>query len=446
MTPWGGAANHEEESEFFSDDPIDYEKPKRRVIPESLNKGLMFFVFLVTSSVFVGNTLAANVVINNGRIEFGQGVAKYKACSGSNSLVVKQGAQFTGGTFKLKSIEISNIPVECYGLNLIVSILKPGADGTGELATLFGSVTRLVILDRSGTFYTSQSDASYVTLTSTNNSGNSTDTVFISFDTPTVLMTDVGTLGVESSANTLTSLPCGAGGDCAAGETGPGGGKVVYYSETPFPVPGSPCDLTCYGIEIDATQINVSDQYSKNSGNGNVNGATGATRSGMGAGYYNTKTAWESANGSNRSTARFGAIASCWNKTTTSATDRWYLPSVMEYAYLFKRVKDANAAFRTSAPGWPAATNYYSSEEATASFSVSGYTSIFNADGPYAGFQLEVVKPFGSDTTQALAVAPSSQISPFTYPNATFSNYVGMRVFNHPKNNGYAYICIHSFK
>jgi len=130
MTPWGRADKSEDESAYFSDDPVDFVKPKRKVIPESLNKGLMFFVFLATSSIFVGNTLAANVSINNGRVEFGQGVAKYKACSGSNSLVVKQGAEFTGGVFKLKSVEISNIPVDCYGLDLIISVLKPGADGT----------------------------------------------------------------------------------------------------------------------------------------------------------------------------------------------------------------------------------------------------------------------------------------------------------------------------
>jgi len=442
VTPWGGAANHEEESEHFSDDPIDYEKPKRRVIPESLNKGLMFFVFLVTSSVFVGNTLAANVVINNGRIEFGQGVAKYKACSGSNSLVVKQGAEFTGGVFKLKSIEISNIPVECYGLNLIVSILKPGANGTGDLATLFGSVTRLIIYDRSGTFYTSQSDASYVTLTSTNNSGNNTDTVFISFNTASVLMTDVGTLGVESSANVLTNLPCGAGGDCVVGDLGPGGGAIVLYADNTFSAPGSACDLACRGIEMDqSTAANYSDRWTENQSGGAVTGSVGRGATGLGAGYANTKRAMLSANGSLNNTSRNGAIAYCWNKTTTSATDRWYLPSVMEYAYIFKQVRD-NAGFRAAFTGFPAATDYYSSEEAWSGWD-TGYPAIWSADGPPSGVSLLVYSGNGN-TDRALSVEPAR--SNDSMVNSDYAGYAKLKVWAHPKDAGYAVLCLKAFK
>jgi hypothetical protein len=436
----------DDDSAYFSDDPVDLDVKKFNRLSARINQSLMVFVLLITSSIFLGTTLAANISLTGGRTEFGQGVAGLKACSSSNQVIIKQKAEYTLSGFKLKSVELSNIPVSCYGYDLILSILNPGADGTNTLATLFGSVKRLVVYDKSGSFYTSQSDASYVTLTSTHDSGSNTDSVLISFNTANVLISDIGTLGIESSDNILTSLPCGAGGECPVGSTGPGGGTVVAIFDQPFQAPGSPCDLTCYGLEIDAAQINQSDQWTKNSGNGNVNGQTNATRSGMGAGYYNTKLAFQSANGSNNSNARYGAIASCWNKSTTSATDRWYVPSVMEYVYIFQKVKE-NAAFRTAAPGWPAITNYYSSEEVTTSYSIAGYTTTFNNDGPPAGFNLEVTRPNTPDATQALAVAPSSQITPsFLYPNSSFSNYNGMRVFNHPKNNGYAYFCIHAFK
>ena len=436
----------DEEPAYFSDDPVDLKLKKRNGLSARINQSLMIFVLLLTSSTFLGSTLAANISLSGGRVEFGQGVAGLKACSASNQVGIKSRAEYTVGGYKLKSVELSNIPTSCYGYNLILSILQPGAYGTTTLATLFSTVKRLVILDRSGTFYTSLSDAAYVTLTSTNNAITNTDTVLISFNTPSVLTSDIGSIGIESSENTITGLPCGAGGDCATGATGPGGGTVVAYFDQPFEAPGSECDLACRGIEINSAQINQQEMWTRNSGNGLVNGQTNATRSGMGAGYYNTKLAFESANGSNNSNQIYGAVAACWNKSTSSAKDRWYLPSVMEYVYIFKQVKE-NGAFRTAAPGWPAITNYYSSEEVTTSYSVAVYTSIFNNNGPPAGFNLEVKLVGSADATQALAVAPASQVTPsFAYPNASFSNYSGMRVFNHPKNNGYAFICIHAFK
>jgi len=153
----------EDEAAYFSDDPVDLDVKRFNRLSAKINQSLMVFVLFVTSTIFVGTTLAANITINGGRSEFGQGVAGLKACSASNQLVIKQKAEYSVSGFKLKSVELSNIPVSCYGYDLILSILNPGADGTNTLATLFGSVKRLVVYDKSGTFYTSQSDASYVT-------------------------------------------------------------------------------------------------------------------------------------------------------------------------------------------------------------------------------------------------------------------------------------------
>jgi len=437
----------DEESAYYSDDPVELNQKQSNRLTARINQSLMVFVLLVTSSIFVGTTLAANISLTGGRTEFGQGVAGLKACSASNQLVIKQKAEYTLTGFKLKSVELSNIPTSCYGYNLILSVLTPGADGTTTLATLFSTVKRLVIYDRSGTFYTSQSDSSYVTLTSTNDPGTNTDTVLISFNTPNVLISDIGTLGIESSENTLTSLPCGAGGDCALGASGPGGGTVVLYFDQPFEAPGSECGLACRGIEIDKTQINQQEMWTRNSANQLRNGQTNATRTGMGGGFYNTKLAFESANGSNNSNQTYGAVAACWNKTTTSAKDRWYLPNVMEYAYIFKQVRES-AALRSVTSGWPAVTNYYSSEEATSSYSASGYVSTFNSGGPPSGISVTAQVVGTPGPTQALAVAPARQLTPsFLYvTNTTFSDYMGMHIFNHEKNNGYAFFCLHAFK
>jgi hypothetical protein len=433
-----------EELSYYADDPVDFVKPKRRLIPAKINKGFAVFVIMATSSVFIGNTLAANISVTNGRVEFGQGVAQMKACSGSNNLVIKKSAQFANPGFKLKTIEISNIPTSCYGLNLIVSILKPGAAGSSDLVTLFGSVKRLIILDRSGTFYTSQADSSFVTLTSTNNSVTNTDTVLISFNTASVSVDDIGTVGVESSANVLTNLPCGAGGDCAIGAVGPGGGAVILYQETTFPAPGSPCDLTCRGLEIDQTINSVySDQWTETTGGAFVNGSVGQGATGIGAGYENTKRAMTSANGSLGNTARTGAMAYCWNKSTSSANDRWYLPSVMEYAYIFKQVAD-NSAFRSAYNNVPPSTDYYTSEEAWNNWH-SSYQAIWDAGSPPPGISILISGGSPSPITQyALSVEPATAAGAMV--NQNFAGYAKLKIWAHPKNNGYGVICLRAFK
>jgi hypothetical protein len=432
----------DEESVYFSDDPVDLVVKSSNRLSAKINQSLMVFVLLVTSSIFVGTTLAANIGLNGGRSEFGQGVAGLKACSASNEVVIKQKAEYTLSGFKLKSVELSNIPVSCYGYDLILSILNPGAEGTTTLATLFSTVKRLVVYDRSGTFYTSQSDASYVTLTSTHDSGSNTDSVLITFNTASVLISDIGTLGIESSDNILTSLPCGAGGDCNIGSVGPGGGAVILYSGPAFSAPGSPCNLSCHGLEMDQTvAANYSDQWTKNASQGYVNGSVGRGSHGLGAGYVNTKTAMQSANGSNNSTQRYGAMGYCWNKTTSSATDRWYLPSVMEYAYIFKQVSDSSA-FRTAYTNFPAATDYYSSEEAWSTWRTD-YPSIFTGDGPPSGISLDITITGTPTTTDAIAVEPRTAAGAMV--NNTYAGFAKLGVWNHPKNNGYAVICLHAF-
>jgi hypothetical protein len=268
--------------------------------------------------------------------------------------------------------------------------------------------------------------------------------VLISFNTATVLMDDIGTLGVESSANVLTSLPCGAGGDCSVGGVGPGGGAVILYTGAPFTAAGSPCDLACRGIEMDtATSSFYSDQWTKTTGGANVNGSVGQGATGLGAGYANTKRAMLSANGSLNNTARTGAMAYCWNKTTSSATDRWYLPSVMEYAYIFKQISD-NASFRSTYNGKYPSTDYYSSEEAWTNWDLS-YQSIWDAGSPPSGVSLLMSGGSPSPITQyALAVEPATAAGAMVDQN--YTGYAKLKMWAHPKNNGYAVICLRAFK
>lgn len=430
-----------EEPSYFSDDPIDLKATEPKGFKAKINKALMVFVLLGTASLFVGNTLAANINLGGQRFEFGQGVTGLKACSSTNSLTVSQTSEYTNDGFELKTVRLSGIPTSCYGYNLILSVLTPGAQGSSTLATLFSTVKKLIILNRYGTFYTSAADASYVTLTSSNDAATSTDSVVISFNNPSLLTSDVGTIGIESSENVLTGLSCGAGGDCAVGGVGPGGGAVVLFTSQPFTAAGSPCNTQCRGLEMDKNITSITiDQWTKNAAGGITTGSVGIGARGLGAGYANTKLAMESANGSRNSTGRLGAMAFCWNKTTTSATDRWYLPSVMEYAYIFKQVSE-NAAFRTAFPGFPAVTDYYTSEEAWSSW-FTEYPAFFTNGGPPAGITL-LPQNVSPGTTRALAVQPKKADG--TMVDSTYSGFAKLSIFDHAKSSGYSVMCMRAF-
>jgi len=398
-------------------------------------------LFLFIPMLLIATTQAGNISLSGGRVEFGQGVLTLKSCTQTSDIKVKQTSAYTTSGFALKTITLSNIPVSCYGYNLIVSVLKPGANGSSELATLFSGVKKLYIYDRNGTFYTSQSDASYVSLTSTHDDPTNTDSVVISFNSPALLVSDFGTLGVESGENILTNLPCGLGGDCALGATGPLGGTVAVYFTSPFSALGSVCNDKCYGLEIMTTDKNYQDVWSKNGSNVATSGQVNATYHGIGAGYMNTKLAFAAAGGANNSTTTNGAVSYCWNRSTASPNDRWYLPSVMEYAYIFKQARDYPSLFNSVVTGFPAVTNYYSSEEATG-FTNAGYLSTFNADGPPAGISF-VGSQQSPSSSRALSVAP--QTAAGASVSTSYSDYGRIMAFDHPKTSGYAIICMHAF-
>jgi hypothetical protein len=148
----------------------------------------------------------------------------------------------------------------------------------------------------------------------------------------------------------------------------------------------------------------------------------------------------ESVNGSNNSTQRTGAMGYCWNKTTASATDRWYLPSLMEYAYIFKQISQS-AAFRAKAPGFPAATNYYTSEEAWTNW-FSEYPAFYTNGNPPSGVTL-MPQNVSPSSARALSVQP--QKADGTMTDNTYAGFAKLQVFDHAKSSGYAVMCLRAF-
>ena len=223
-----------------SDDPNDPgpNKAKRKF------SSILALLTLVFSGVyFLQTTLAANISINSGPIEFGQGIVQTPACSGNNNLTLTPNSSFAnasgGGAYYLSSITVSNIPNSCYGADFIITAY--GSSGNSPLATFNTNSTSAVVYDNSGTFEAGVGGAG---LTVSGNSGSFTTT----FTSPVALATAIYKLTLESVPHTASSYN--------VGDLGPGGGRIFYkdlagFNCGPtFSSTGSPSGGKCTYLEV----------------------------------------------------------------------------------------------------------------------------------------------------------------------------------------------------
>ena len=111
--------------------------------PSSRNFGKPLKVVLgigaLAAVVAVASTLAANININSGPVEFGQGVAQTTACSGDTQIIVTPQSKFVNSesstSFSFTGVSISNIPEECLGVDFKISAYGE----TGGALRLIGS-------------------------------------------------------------------------------------------------------------------------------------------------------------------------------------------------------------------------------------------------------------------------------------------------------------------
>ena len=118
----------------YHDDPVE------EIEPQSSRLGRALFI-LATIAILgtAGSTLAANLSLNSsGSTEFGQGLLKTTACSGSTQLSMKPASYFDGSNYLLKSITVSNVPSQCAGNDFSFSEVIGGKVGglSRELACL----------------------------------------------------------------------------------------------------------------------------------------------------------------------------------------------------------------------------------------------------------------------------------------------------------------------
>jgi hypothetical protein len=115
--------------------------PQKRTRQRSSTKGLVAVAGFAAIAV-LGSTLAANISLNSGTLEFGQGVSVTSACD--TAITVTPEATFSnvsgGGSFNLASISFSGIANEC--LNKVFTINAYGDTSATPLSIATSGATR----------------------------------------------------------------------------------------------------------------------------------------------------------------------------------------------------------------------------------------------------------------------------------------------------------------
>jgi hypothetical protein len=231
-----------------------------------------------------------------------------------------------------------------------------------------------------------------------------TTTTTVAATTTTVAATTTTTV---AATTTTVALTCAQGGSCTVGvDTGPGGGKVFYYSATAFTSTGSTCNTNCHYLEVApsdqstgivwATSVIKCNNLVRNALDcqlnsiyypyGTVSPADSRTAApAIGQGMANTNLIYEVLTGDGAVSTSSYAAGIAWAYTNNSKTD-WFLPSKDELNELCKYAKNTGqasgggtvcaGAISASVRGF-STVNYWSSSESTDGSTASVQT--FNA-------------------------------------------------------------------
>ncbi len=310
----------------YSDDPVIEEAHKTG----RFNKVIGAFTILIAASFFLNSTLAANISLTNTNpVEFGQGVLRTTACSGSTFLTIKPTSSFTNstgaGSYYLASIKVSNIPDSCFGSDFLLSAY--GETSSVPLALFNATSTDAIVYNNAGTF---QLGAGSTGMTIASGSGEFT----VSFTAPAALSKNISRVTIQSSPHGAVS--CDLGGACVVGDTGPGGGKVFYVLAGGFSC-GPTRSATCNYLEIAPTNWNGGTDPQRpwaQSTPVDYTSSSMTLTASLGYGALNTKAIIDQGN-SNTATSAAALAASYSPVVNGSTINDWFLPSENEWAQVW---------------------------------------------------------------------------------------------------------------
>ena len=310
--------------DFYSDDPIENSS---NPVQRKFSSILAFLLLLVGGTYLVQTTLAANISLNTGvPVEFGQGVTATTACSGATNLTITPNSSFVnvsgGGAHYFSSVTVSNIPSNCNGKDFIINAY--GNSGSSPIALFNSTSTSAVVYNNAGTFELGIGTTTGASITS----GSGTFTV--TFSSPVATSGSVFKVTLQSGVHTQSN--CELGISCSVGESGPGGGWIVYKNLGGF-LCGPTKTATCYYLESAKSDWNSGANdfpWASSPYDGFFVGGSTSTRSAsscdsIGCGYMNTKAAVDQGND----------ITSAVGISRTyrgGGKSDWYLPSLGEIA------------------------------------------------------------------------------------------------------------------
>jgi hypothetical protein len=312
---------------YYHDDPSQELSPAKKFLPGFL----VLILLVVLGGSFVKSTLAANITLSSGRsIEFGQSVSQAVACSGSQDVTVTPNSTFVNatngtGTHNLGSITVSNIPSSCNGVDFILNAYD--ATSSTPLALFNSTSTDAVVWNKAGTFRVGSGGTG---MSVSSSSGKFT----VTFTNPVALSSSVFKVTIQSVGH--KDFACALGGDCAIGETGPGGGKIFYASAQGFAC-GVTRAATCNYLEVAPLNWNgVTDPtrtWAQSTPIDYTNTSLLLSQS-LGYGAQNTKAIIDQGNSNTATSA--AALAASYSPVVNGVTiNDWFLPSEDDWLEIY---------------------------------------------------------------------------------------------------------------
>lgn len=310
-------------SDHYYDDPVDERtapKPKR-------SRALALLLLFTSGSFFVSHTFSANVSLNaGGQVEFGQGTLQTVSCAGSNYvLTLTPYSSFYnssgGGSYYFESMTVSNIPSNCNGVDFQINAYS--SSGAAPLSLFNTSSTNAIIWNNGGSF---EAAAGTLGMTVGSNSG----AFSIRFANPVALSSSISKITIQSGAHNSYSL---WNASYNVGDIGPGGGKIIYVSNTGFAETGTACNLNCHYIEVAPNGWNGGSDPTRAWAQTAYTSTSILLSQSLGYGYTNTAAIINQGNSDPSLSA--AALAASYAPTVNGVTiNDWFLPSEGEQAYI----------------------------------------------------------------------------------------------------------------